>query len=361
MGILGSVFDAFFDGLAIDVLRNSNKSTSSKRSGEKSSPSSLKAWASQFDTTIEKDFTEYDWFDFYPSNNCNDVPRLHPKAFLESYSGYDPTSEYLRLEKAALLSPYSMKAQCDFIEYCFNLIDLLIDVTSENYELDYDSQYAPSLPTFQTQLYEKIHRSIYNILTQKDNSLGGEAQECTMCILDAEVYLYKGQLVKCLKRYYKALSYNVISSSSYGFNKWYSLECAVLSNVAGLYNFAGLSERSLWLFNKFDDCIAERKSACRDLMNGCIKGSESGKDIWAAIIKSLNNPTNLGFHWNYYAKGLDKLGELYNIGRKNDEKGWPIDLTFEEGSLFDYCLKERGEQWAEEQKKELRHYILNQE
>ena len=82
MGILGSVFDAFFDGLAIDVLRNSNKSTSSKKSGEKRYPSSLKAWSSKFDTTIEKDFTEYDWFDFYPSNNCHDIPALHPQAFL---------------------------------------------------------------------------------------------------------------------------------------------------------------------------------------------------------------------------------------------------------------------------------------
>lgn len=81
MGILGSVFDAFFDGLAIDVLRNSNKSTSSKKSGEKRYPSSLKAWSSKFDTTIEKDFTEYDWFDFYPSNNCHDIPALHPQAF----------------------------------------------------------------------------------------------------------------------------------------------------------------------------------------------------------------------------------------------------------------------------------------
>ena len=362
MGILGSVFDAFFDGLAIDVLRSSNKSTSSKKSVERSSPSSLKAWALQFDTTIEKDFTEYDWFDFYPSNNCNDVPRLHPKAFLKNFSGENLTSDYLHLEEMALRYPHDVKMQCSFIEFCFNLIAFSTEVASKNYELDYDSQYAPSNLTAQVQFYEKIHRSIYNILFWRDDSIGGKARECSVCILDAEVYLSKGELVKCLKRYYKALQYGVIEkTTSYGANSWDDLECAVLSNIAGIYNFAGLNEKSINLFNKFKNCISERKSACRDLMNGSIRGSEKSSHMWAAIINSLNYPSNLGFQWTYFSSGFDKIGELYNVGNGTDGKGWPIYLSFSESSMLEYYSNERGEQWAKNQKDELRSYILGQQ
>lgn len=363
MGILGSVFDAFFDGLAIDVLRNSNKSTSSKKSGEKRYPSSLKAWSSKFDTTIEKDFTEYNWFDFYPSNNCHDIPALHPQAFLSSLfdDGENLTKKYLSLEKDAIMSPYDIKAQCDFIQYCFILIDLAANVKCEDDEVEYDSQYVPNCLEVEQQLYEKIHRGLCNILFYEDSSPSGQSRKCTACILDAEIYLHKGELVKCLKRYYNAFQYGVLEkSTSYGFNGWNGLQCSILANIAGIYNFAGISEKAVDLFYRFQTCISEEKKSYKELMNGFIKGSERSSQTWSAIISSLNNPSQLGFQWTYFVGSSDKLGTLYNVGNGVDGKGLPIDLNFSEICSLKIQEDKRGNQWAELQKEALNHYILNQ-
>ena len=183
----------------------------------------------------------------------------------------------------------------------------------------------------------------------------------TACILDAEVYLHKGELVKCLKRYYKALQYGILEkTTSYGFNRWNSLQCAVLSNIAGIYNFAGLNEESVRLFDKFQNCISERKQSCRELMNGCIRESERNRQGWAEALNALNNPSSLDLQWTYFIGGFDEIGELYNVGNDADGKGWPISLNFSNAMLLDFYENERGKQWAESQKSELKNYILSQ-
>ena len=271
------------------------------------------------------------------------------------------TKRYLGLEKDAVTNPYDIKAQCDFIQYCFILVGLSAYVNCKNDELEYDSQYAPDCLKVTEQLYEKIHRSIYNILFYDDNSPSGKSRKCTMCILDAEIYLDKGDLVKSLKRYYKALQYGTLEqTTSYEYNKWNNLQGAVLSNIAGLYNFADLNENSSTLFRASSDCIRSTQRHYRELMNGVIKGSEKGSQHWLSIIQALDKPSQLGFHWTYFAGNPAELGEIYNVGDDRDGQGWPITLDFCDRSFLDYYKNKNGDEWAESQKDKLRSYILGQ-
>lgn len=362
MGILGSVFNSFFDGIAIDILKGSKKSAESKISSETKPEPSVKTWASQFETNIEKDFTEYDWFDFYPTNDSNAVPCLHPESSIitDFYDGEEKnqTKQYLYYEKSALKNPYDTKAQCLFIQYCFILMAYGTDVRSTNREIRYDSQYAPGCLKLEKQLFEKIHRAIYNILEYGDNTNSGQAIKCSACIIDAQIYMYKGDLVKCLKRNYQALQYDVISSISYKYNTWNGLLCSVLSNIAGIYNFAGHNEKSVALFDTFRECVSQEKKNYRELMKGSIRGSEQNNQTWSDILNALNYPSSLGVQWTYFAGKLNELGTFYEVG--NNGKGMPIYLRFSTMSMLDYVGGNNGDEWAKTQKEKLQEYISKQ-